>query len=162
MMNKIICIFLCLALFALPCSALSHSTYQALSQSNTNVQNLISLAVNYDNFAESDFVCYQNGQYSYYIVWGDLFVENDNVYSNSEVNYISYSRNDDYTYSYNSGIDRSFSLTVYDVFVSNIDGWGMRSSLYSEYEFQQNFVKFAIFGTGILFVILLTKLRKDK
>lgn len=151
-----------MALFALPCSALSHSTYQALSQNNSNVQNLISLALNYDNFTESQFVCYQNGQYSYYIVWGDLFVENDNVYSNTEVNYISYTRNDDYTYSYTSGTSSNFSLTVYDVFVSNIDGWGMRSALYSEYEYQENFEKFAIFGTSILFVILLTKLRKDK
>ena len=162
--KKLICILLCLFLFALPCSALSHSTYNGLSQSSSTVQNLISMALNYDNFLESKYVVYQSGQYDYYIVWGDLSLnDNGQVVSEGDVIYIRYYRTDTYnSYEYLPGTDSSFTLTVYDMITTNIGGIGMQSQLFREYDTQENFEKFAIFGTALMFVVLLTKLRKDK
>ena len=163
---KFICIILCLFLFALPCSALSHSTYSGLSQNNSNVTNLISMALNYDNFLESKYVVYQSGQYDYYIVWGDLYINGSgNIVSDAEVIYIRYYRTGsgtNYYYEYLPGTDSSFNLTPYDMIVTNVGGIGMQSQLFREYDYQENFKKFAIFGTSVMFVILLTKLRKDK
>ncbi len=163
-MKKFLCIILCLFLFALPSSALSHSTYNGLSQSNSTVQNLISMALNYDNFLDSKYVVYQSGQYDYYIVWGDLYINNSGyIVSEGDVIYIRYYRTDNYnTYEYLPGTDSSFNLTPYDMIVTNVGGIGMQSQLFREYDHQENFEKFAIFGTAVLFVILLIKLRKDK
>lgn len=162
--KKLICILLCLFLFALPCSALSHSTYNGLSQSSSTVQNLISMALNYDNFLDSKYVVYHSGQYDYYIVWGDLSLNaTGQIVSEGDVIYIRYYRTDNYsTYEYLPGTDSSFTLTVYDMITTNIGGIGMQSQLFREYDTQENFEKFAIFGTALIFVILLTKLRKDK
>ena len=163
-LKKLFCFIFCLFLLALPCSALSHSTYNGLSQSSSTVQNLISMALNYDNFLDSKYVVYQSGQYDYYIVWGDLYInDSGNIVSEGEVIYIRYYRTDTYsTYEYVPGTDSSFSLTPYDMIVTNIGGIGMQSQLFREYDTQENFEKFAIFDTAVLFVILLTKLRKDK
>ena len=166
MKNKLCCIILCLFIFALPCSALSHSTYNGLSQSSSTVQNLISMALNYENFLDSKYVVYQSAQYDFYIVWGDLSLnDNGQIVSEGDVTYIRYYRTGsgtNYYYEYLPGTDSSFSLTVYDMITTNIGGIGMQSQLFREYDTQENFEKFAIFGTAVLFVILLTKLRKDK
>lgn len=122
------------------------------------------MALNYDNFLESKYVVYQSDTYDYYIVWGDLSLnDNGQVVSEGDVVYIRYYRTDNYnSYEYIPGIDSSFTLTVYDMIVTNIGGIGMQSQLFREYDTQVNFEKFAIFGTALMFVILLTKLRKDK
>lgn len=159
---KSLAVFLCLILvFAFPCSALSHSTYSDLVQSNSTCQNLILLAMNYEGFAESDYVVYCSAQYTYFIVWGDLTASQGKIESTESVQYIEYSRGTDMVYSYTVGNSSNFTLNFSDVFVSNIDGYGMRSALYEEYN-SQNLVKnFFIFNSILLFVILLLKLRKD-
>lgn len=163
-MKKIFCLILCLFLFALPCSALSHDTYNGLNQSSSTVQNLISMAMNYDNFLESKYVVYQSSQYDYYIVWGDLYLnDNAQIVSNGEVVYIRYYRTDTYnTYEYVPSTDSSFTLTVYDMITTNVGGIGMQSQLFREYNTQNILRNFSIFALGILFVILLVNLRRDK
>lgn len=162
-MKKFICICLCLFVFAFPCSALSHTTYSGLSQSNSTVQNLISMAMNYDNFIDSKYVVYQAGQYDYYIVWGDLILnENGQIVSNGDIIYIRYHRVDNFnTYEYSPNTDSNFTLSVMDMIVTNVGGIGMQSQLFREYYTQQNIIYFCIFGFSALFVIMLTRLRKD-
>lgn len=163
-MKKIISIFFVLVILCLsvvPCFALTHSTYSDVVQSNTTCQNLISLAMNYESFTDSDFVVYCPSQYTYFIVWGDLSATQGKVTSTDSVNYIEYSRGSDMVYSYTVGSSENFTLNFSDVFVSNINGFGMRSALYDEYN-SQNLVKdFLTFNTIILFVIFLFNLRKD-
>lgn len=124
------------------------------------------MALNYDNFLESKYVVYQSGQYDYYIVWGDLYLsDNGPIVSDGEVTYIRYYRagsGTSFYYEYAPGTDNSFSLNVFDMITTNIGGIGMQSQLFREYDTQENFESFAIFGTALMFVILLTKLRKDK
>lgn len=162
-MKKFICIFLCLFVFAFPCSALSHTTYSGLSQSNSTVQNLISMAMNYDNFIDSKYVVYQAGLYDFYIVWGDLILnENGQIVSSGDIIYIRYHRVDNYnTYEYTPNTDSTFTLSVMDMIVTNVGGIGMQSQLFREYFTQQNIIYFCIFGFAALFVIMLTRLRKD-
>lgn len=163
-MKKFICIVLSLFLFVVPCSALSHTTYNGLSQNNSNVQNLISMAMNYDDFIDSKFVVYQYEQYGYCIAWGDLYLsENGSIKSNGDITYIRYYRTDNYnTYEYFPSTDTSFNLTVYDMITTNIGGIGMQSQLFRDYYTQQNIIYFCVFGFASLFVIMLTRLiRKD-
>lgn len=161
-------IFLCFVLicsvFCVSSFALSTSTYADLSSTSSTGQNLINLALNYDTFENSDFVIFQDGQYSYYIVWGDLTYNASSV-SGSEIEYISYVREGssyDYTYSYNYGTDSAFSLTVSNLTVSNIDGLGFISTIYEEHESRLNQKIFDIFIYSTLFVIALTSLRGFK
>lgn len=164
-MNKkiisIILVVISLFLFVVPSSALSHSTYSDLSQSNTTVQNLISFANNYDSFHESKFVVYNTSNTSTFIVWGDSLTGNqNNVTSSSKVYYIEYSRNSDMQYSYKYSFSDNFSLNVSDVIISNIPEVGMTSQLFEDIEYRNNFSNFSIACIVFLFVILLFKIRK--
>lgn len=162
-MKKIVCILLCLILFALPCSALSHSTYNGLSQNNSTVQNLISMAINYDNFLDSKYVVYQSSQYDFYIVWGDLYLDdNTDFVSNGDIIYIRYYRTaNNNSYEYVVGTDKTFRLSPYHMITTNVGGIGMQSQLFREYDTQNNIKNFSIFGFAVLFVIMLTRFRKD-
>lgn len=163
MKNKIItilCVVLVLIFSAFPCFALSHSTYSDLAQNNSTVQNLLSYAMNYSSFAESDFVVYCSAQYTYYIVWGDLAASGNKVTSSEDINYIEYSRDSLNQYSYKVSSSSDFTLNINNVITSNIDGVGMRSQIYEDYEYRNTFVEFSIFFAVILFVILLFKVRK--
>lgn len=163
MKNKIIFVFITILLLfslALPCFALSHSTYSDLAQNNSTVQNLLSFAMNYDSFAESDYVCYCSAQNTYFIVWGDLFVNGNKVTSSEDINYIKYSRDTLNQYSYEVSSSSDFTLNINNVITSNIDGVGMRSQIYEDYDYRNTFVEFSIFFAVILFVILLFKIRK--
>lgn len=152
-----------ISVLVLPCSALSFSsTYSDVVQSSTQSNNLIALALNYDSFLRSDYVVFCPNQYQYYIVWGDLSASSANVTSSGAVEYISYIRGSDYssTYTYDYGTSNSFSLESSNVCTSNIQHFGMKSSLYDE--FFSNYIseQFYIFGLAVLVVILFIKIRK--
>lgn len=163
MIKKFLCIVLCLFLFALPCSALSHDTYSDVAQSSTQAANLLSLASNYDDFIRSDFIIYSPAQYQYFIVWGeDVYSNGESIVSDKPIQYISYTRTDNYnTYEYNYGQAQNFSLDIYNIVTSNIHGVGMRSVVFEDFYSQHIIKQFLIFGLAVLFVILLLKFRKD-
>lgn len=161
-------IFLCsviiMAVFSMSAFAFSTSTYGDMSSNSTQVQNLLSLAMNYDSFLYSDYVIFQNGQYSWYIVWSDkLEVSSGAVSSEGPVEYISYIRTGsgyDYSYNYTYGTDESFSLSGTHLTVSNVDGLGFKSELYQTFRDSHYTRYFQIFGMAALLVIMFVTLRK--
>lgn len=148
----------------MPALALSSSTYADLSPTSNNVQNLLSCAMNYDSFLYSDYVVFQDGQYSYRIVWADkLTVSGSTVSSDSSVEYITYSRNGsnyDYTYVYDYGTDSTFRLSANHLIVSNVEGLGARSELYSNFQNLVQSKHFRIFMIALTMVIAFVTLRK--
>lgn len=148
----------------MPAFALSSTTYADLSSTSGTVQNLLSYAMNYDSFLYSDYVIFQNGQYSYYIVWADKLVySSGKVTAEGSVEYISYIRtgsNYDYSYEYFYGTDDSFSLTVSHMTVSNVDGLGFKSELYQSFRDSHYTRYFQIFGMAALLVIAFVTMRK--
>lgn len=164
LLKIILCFLIICSVFVIPSFALSTSTYADLASNNSTGQNLLNLALNHDSFENKDFVIFQNGQYSYYIVWGDLNY-NGSYVTGSEVEYISYIRTgsvSNYVYTYTYGTDTSFSLSVADLTVSNIDGLGFISPTYEEHESRRYQKIFEIFIYAALFVIALTSLRGYK
>lgn len=160
-----LCSVIIFSLFVVPSFALSSSTYADISSTSSTGQNLLNLAFNHDSFKNKDFVIYQDGQYSYYIVWSDKLVYSGSSVSADEIEYISYIRTGssyDYAYSYTYGTDSKFSLTVNHLTVSNVDGLGFISTVYEEHEARQNQKTFDIFIFAILFVVALTSLRGFK
>lgn len=159
-----LCCVIIFALFSVSSFALTSTTYADLSSTSSQGQNLLNLALNHDTFKNKDFVIYQDGQYSYYIVWGDLTYAGSRV-SADKIEYIRYYREGssyDYTYSYIYGTDTQFSLTVNNLVVSNVDGLGFISTLYEEYENRKFTKEFGIFSCALLFCIALTSFRGFK
>ncbi len=133
--------------FSLNVFAFSTSTYNDVSATSSTAQNLIYKAVNYDSFENSDFIIFQNEQYSYYIVWGDLKYNGSSV-TGSNVEYIQYFRSGsgfDYQYYYQYSTDTQFSLSVNNEVVTNIDGLGFVSPQYREFDYQNNSIRLLIF-----------------
>lgn len=151
-----------LSVFILPCSALSFSsTYSDVVQSSTQSNNLIALAMNYDSFIRSEYVVFCPNQNQYYIVWGDLTASSDRVTSSGAIEYISYIRSGTTTnYVYDYGSSSSFALNSSNVCTSNIEHFGMKSTLYDDFFSNHISLQFYIFGLAILIVILLFKIRK--
>lgn len=157
-----LCFILILSVFSINAFALTTSTYGDLSQSNTAVQNLISYANNYPDFLKSDYVVFQNGQYSYYIFWGDLEY-NGSLVTASEAQCISYIREGsgyDYEYKYTYSDAQTLSLTVSDTVISNIEGLGSSSALYAEYESYSDNRLLFIFMLAFMFVMMLLAFRR--
>lgn len=159
-----LCCVMIMVVFSMPALALSSSTYADLSATSSTTQNLISCAMNYDSFLFSDYVVFQNGQYSYYIVWSDkLEYSSGTVSSDSPIEYISYIRTGsgyDYSYNYSYGTDETFSLNVFNMTVSNVEGLGSRSELFSTFLSQHQSRLYQIFSLAIIIVIAFVTLRK--
>ena len=161
----ILCVLILCFSFTLNSFALSATTYSDLSSSSSTGQNLLNLALNHQSFRNKDFVIFQNGQYSYYIVWSDKLDYSGISVSADEIEYIQYIREGsgyDYTYRYIYGTDTEFSLTINNLTVSNVDGLGFISPIYEENEARINDKYFNIFIVATLFVVALTSLRGFK
>lgn len=160
----LLCSVIIMAVFSMSCFALSSSTYGDMSSNSTQVQNLLSLAMNYDSFLYSDYVIYQSEQYSWYIVWADkLDYSSGSVSSEGSVEYIRYYRNGsnmNYSYSYDYGTDSTFRLSVNHQTVSNVNGLGFKSELYQTFRDSHYTRYFQIFGMAALLVIMFVTLRK--
>lgn len=157
---KVIVVSICLfAVLSVNALALNTSTYADIASSSSNAQNLLNFAMNFDSFKNSDYVIFQNAQYSYYIVWGDL-TYNDTYVSANKINYVQYYREGsgyDYLYNYAYGTDNTFRLNVGNVVISNIEGLGMSSNLYRDYEYYQKTDLYVIlFGGALLVIMILT------
>ena len=157
-----LCCILIICVFSLNAFAFSGSTYGDLAQSSSNVQNLITYAYNYDSFLGSDFVVFQDAQYSYYIFWGDLDYEGS-VVSADEAEYICYSREGSgasYSYSYSYAEDIPLSLTVNKLVVSNIDELGSVSALYEEINHNYRVLSLFVILLAFTFVIMVLAFRR--
>ena len=159
------CLIVVFSIFVLPCSALSiNNTYSDLPYNNSICNNLITYAMNYDSFLNSDFVVFRSSQYDYYIVWGNLRTSGSSVISDSLVEYIHYFRDGDIynsEYKYQYGTDSDFLLNSDSVNTSNIDGYGFKSPIFSTFEYENNVLNFFIFILGFLFILVLVRLRRS-
>lgn len=148
-----------------------NSLYGTVSSTSTNAINLFYRAFNYESFKDSDYIIFQNEQYSYYIVWGDLKVENGRV-TGSDIEYVRYYRRDtsgyNSTYSYVYGIDSSFSLTLSDEYqtTSSLEGVGFVSLAAVQYDYYSqaseefmSVLDLFVFAVAFLFVIVMCALR---
>lgn len=117
-----------------------NSLYGTVTSTSNNAMNLLYRAINYDSFNDSDFIIFQDGQYSYYIVWGDLEASDTRV-TGSDIEYVHYYRTDsgsyNYVYSYDYGTDSSFSLALSSEYqtTSNISGVGFVSMAAVQYDY---------------------------
>lgn len=143
-------------------------TYGHASSTNSNVINLVNYAANYDSFMESDFVVFQDEQYSYYIVWGELEKNGKNgvvSVGDSSVEYIRYYRIDGSSYGSNYdylyGVDSSFSLSSDYICTSNIEGFGFRSSTYEGYRTAyDNSIYLMVIGSFLMTLMIITLRRR--
>lgn len=160
----LLCCVLIMVVFSVSCFALSSSTYADLSPTASQVSNLISAAMNYESFLFSDFVVFQDAQYSYRIVWSDkLEYSSGTVSSDSPVEIITYTRNGsnyDYTYTYSYSTDNSFRLTANNLTVSNVEGLGARSELFANFEAINQRRLYQVFSLALIIVIAFVTLRK--
>lgn len=158
----LLCCVLIFAVFSLNAFAYSGSTYADLSQSSSNVQNLITYAYNFDSFLGSDYVVFQDAQYSYYIFWGDIKYEGSSVTSD-EAEYIRYYREGSgtsYSYTYDHSEDVPLSLSVNKLVVSNIDELGSVSSLYEELNHNYRVLTLFVILLAFIFVIMVLAFRR--
>lgn len=142
------------------------SLYGTVSSTSSTANNLLYLAMNYKSFKSSDYIIFQDGQYSYYIVWGDLELVDGEIVENSDIEYIHYYRSDsssgyNYTYLYEYGTDTNFSLVLDDEFLttSNMEGVGFVSLTGTEYEYYAAASDLSIFSVALLFAIMLCVFR---
>ena len=139
--------------------------YGTVTCTSTQASNLLYMAMNYESFKNSEYIIFQDEQYSYYIVWGDLYIEDGVVKEVESIEYIHYYRsgssNYDYTYVYEYGTDTSFDLYLDSTYqtTSNIPGVGFVSMVSAQYNFYSSASDFYIFGTALLFVVMICALR---
>lgn len=160
---SVLLFILCLTvLMSFSVSALTVSdTYSDVVSTSSQAVNLVNYAASYESFIDSDYVIFCDVQYSYYIVWGEL--ENNNgILSGTDVEYIHYYRTDNYnSYTYSYGTETSFGLNPGNACTTNIPGYGFVSSVYQEYKLQDSLETGLIFIIGFIFVIMITRLRRD-
>ena len=70
------------------------SLYGTVASTSSNANNLLYLAMNYKSFKGSDYIIFQDGQYSYYIVWGKLELIDGEVVEQSDIEFLHYYRKD--------------------------------------------------------------------
>lgn len=149
--------------FCFNASALTISdTYSDVASTASQATNLINLACKYTSFVDSDYVIFCDEQYSYYIVWGDLQVDNTYSVTGSDIEYIRYYRSGSsgsYSYYYLYGTDSTFSLNCSNVCTSNLDDFGMRSAVYDEWKTQHESISLLILACSFFFVMTLIGLR---
>lgn len=138
--------------------------YGSVASTSSNAINLLNLAMNHASFNGSDYIIFNDSQYSYYIVWGDLEAAADTV-TGTDIEYIRYYRTDSTsysgTYSYEYGTDISFLLNLSDEYqtTSSLPEVGFVSLAAEQYEFYSNASDFFVFGLAILLVVMFCALR---
>lgn len=135
-----------------------------VTSTSSQAINLINYAMSFDSFHDSDYVIFNDSEYSYYIVWGKLENENGQV-TGDDVEYIHYYRTSTsgYTsnYVYEVGSDTSFVLSLSSEYVptSNVTEVGFVSQQVVQNDFTSDIVWLLTFGVAFLFVIMMKQLR---
>lgn len=142
-----------------------NSLYGSVASTSSNAVNLVNLAMNYDSFGGfNEYIIFNDSQYSYYIVWGNLS-ESDGIVTGFDVEYIHYYRTDTDVYSssyrYEYGADSSFSLTLSDEYMttSSLPEVGFVSLAAEQYQYYQAASEFRVFSLALLLVIMFCALR---
>ena len=138
-------------------------TYADLVGTSSQAVNLLNYAMNFDSFRDSDFVIFNDEQYSYYIVWGKDFTYTSSTVVGSDVEYVRYYRSGStgsYQYYYTKGSENSFSLTYDNLVTSNLNEVGVVSPTYETYEYQYNTTLLFILAISLLFGMMLRGFRK--
>lgn len=146
-----------------------NSLYASVSSTSDIAVDLISLAMNYDNFWDGEYIIFCNAWGSYYIVWGDLQLTSDNYVTAGDISFIHYycANTTLGIYEYETGSDSTFSLNLSGgAFpTSSLEGVGFSSLVGSEYEYykfgaqSQQDRYFDIFSLAIMLVIMFCVLR---
>lgn len=144
-----------------------NSMVGSVQGTSTNAINLLTYAMSFDSFKGSEYVIFNDSDYSYYIVWGDLKHENGRIVSEGSVRYIRYYRTSSSgysgTYVYVDGEDDSFMLTLSDEYIttSNIAEVGFRSQVGEQYEFYNSASMLLVFAVAMIFAIMLKVFRRE-
>lgn len=136
-----------------------------VSSTSSQAVNLLNYAMSFDSFRNSEYIIFNDSEYSYYIVWGDLYEQNGKVVSNGDVEYIRYYRtsasgyNSVYTYGY--GSDRNFSLSLSQEYIctTSVANVGFVSSAYQECGFYQSAIMLMVFVVAMVFAIMIKNFR---
>lgn len=129
--------------------------------------NLLNYALTFDTFKDSEFIIFNDSDYSYYIVWGDLINDDGKIVSSGSVDYIRYFRTNvsgyTSTYSYEVGKDDSFVLNLSDEYIctTSVAESGFVSSTYVQHEFYRNAGILFVFAVSMIFAIMLKMFRRD-
>lgn len=166
MYKKILCIFfvvITVFLFTVSASALSATSYGDLPSTSSQVTNLINYAMSFDDFITSDYVCFRDSQYSYYLVWSDDITWQGSTISADDIKYVRYFRNNNYDeWQYGYGSDTSFTFSTAYLVTSNVQGLGSTSSVFETYYHQHNIMLLFILLTGFILVVAFTSLKGGK
>lgn len=144
-----------------------NSLVGTVTGSSTQAVNLLTYAMSFDSFNGSEYVIFNDSEYSYYIVWGDLKYAEGQVISSGTVEYIRYYRTNSSgysgSYSYIVGDDSSFILYLSDEYIttSNIEEVGFRSQVGEQFDFYNNASMLLIFAVAMIFAIMLKVFRRD-
>lgn len=162
-MKKIISLFSALILimvFSVSCYAYD-TTQGDISLNSSSVNNLLSLAFNYDSFLFSDYMIYQSDQNTVTLVWSDkLNFSESLVSSESSVTFISAVSDGNGNFTYSEGDSDSFIIYVSNTVVSNVQSLGFKSTLYSQNYNYSLLRYFGIFALSCILVITVLNLRK--
>lgn len=145
-------------------SSLDGSVTSTSSQAN----NLLSYAMGFDSFRNSDFIIFNDSEYSYYIVWGDLKNEDGTIVSDGAVEYIRYYRTSSSgyssSYSYEVGNDEVFSLSLSEEYIctTSVAESGFVSSTYLDYRYKQGTLILFMFILAMVFAIMVKSFRGFK
>lgn len=140
----------------------------SVTSTSSQASNLLSYAMGYHSFQNSEFIIFNDSEYSYYIVWGDLKNEDGKIVSSGEVEYFRYYRTSSsgYTsnYVYDYGSDGSFSLTLSDEYIctTSVAESGFVSSTFLDYKFKQGSLLLFVFLVAAVFAIMIKSFRGFK
>lgn len=162
-MKKIISLFSAL-IFIMVCSVSCYaydSTQGDISPNSASVNNLLSLAFNFDSFLFSDYMIYQSDLNTVTLVWCDKLNYSEGlVSSESSVHFISAVSDGSGNFTYSEGDSDNFFLYVSNTVVSNVQSLGFKSTLYSQSYNYSLLRYFGIFAMACLLVITVINLRK--
>lgn len=141
------------------------SVYADLLSTASQSTLLLNYAQNQVSFANSEFVIFNDAEYSYYIVWGDLeYSSTSNLILADDVEYAHYYRTSstgyNSVYDLDVGTDTLLQLDLDDfMVVSNLDDVGYASVLHEQYNFYSDMRFFVLFGVSFLFAIMVMLFR---
>lgn len=162
-MKIILSLFTILFCFNYPMALTITGLYGDVGANSTQTENLLLYAKNQDSeFLEKDFVVFRDSQNSYYIVWGHLDYAN-NAVTGDDVKFIRYYRPDNInSYTYQVGEDDSFILTnIKFLLTSNINGLGISSPTFNDFEYQNDMIILSIFTTACVLAVSFIMFRRN-
>lgn len=136
-----------------------------VTSTSSQAVNLLAYAMSFDSFRGSEYIIFNDSEYSYYIVWGDLYEENGKIVSDGNIEYIRYYRTSSsgYTniYQYALGSDSSFVLSLSEEYIctTSVDNVGFVSSVHQEYGFYQSAIMLMVFVVAMVFAIMIKNFR---